>query len=139
MVEFLGTIFKKIHKCALLMLHQSCSIYSNKNFWKFEKAAVEGEFSDVVAAIADIEIDFLALTAGNVFMELRAAFLGANVVEIVDIEAFVHADAFKVFVFIIETMKYVEGNGLKWTYLAYYILHIVYSGPLVQCCLDMIL
>ena len=46
-------------------------------------------------------------------MELRAAFLGANLVEIgiVDIEAFVHADAFKIFVFIIETMKYVEG---KW-------------------------
>ena len=62
-------------------------------------------------------------------MELRAAFLGANVVEIVDIEAFVHADAFKVFVFIIETMKYVEGNGLNWTYLAYDMLHIVLSAP----------
>ena len=74
----------------------------------------DGEFSAVVAAIADIEIDFLALTAGNVFMELRAAFLGAdlNAVEIVDIEAFVHSDAFKAFVFIIETMKHVEGNGL---------------------------
>ena len=45
-------------------------------------------------------------------MELRAAFLAANVVEIVDIEAFVHADAFKAFVFIIETMKYIEGTGL---------------------------
>ena len=67
-------------------------------------------------------------------MELRAAFLGANVVEIVDIEAFVHADAFKVFVFIIETMKYVEGNGLNWTYLAYDMLHIVYRGPLLQRC-----
>ena len=74
----------------------------------------DGEFSAVVAAIADIEIDFLALTAGNVFMELRAAFLGAdlNVVEIVEIEAFVHSDAFKAFVFIVETMKHVEGNGL---------------------------
>ena len=74
----------------------------------------DGEFSAVVAAIADIEIDFLALTAGNVFMELRAAFLGAdlNAVEIVEIEAFVHSDAFKAFVFIIETMKHVEGNGL---------------------------
>ena len=79
---------------------------------KIDQALVEAEFSAVVAAIADIEIDFLALTAGNVFMELRAAFLGANVVEIVDIEAFVHADAFKAFVFIIETMKHVEGNGL---------------------------
>ena len=74
----------------------------------------DGEFSAVVAAIADIEIDFLALTAGNVFMELRAAFLGAdlNGVEIVEIEAFVHSDAFKAFVFIVETMKHVEGNGL---------------------------
>ena len=71
---------------------------------------MEAEFSAVVAAIADIEIDFFALTPGNIFMELRAIFLGANVVEIVDIEAFVHTDAFKVFVFIIETMKHVEGN-----------------------------
>lgn len=46
-------------------------------------------------------------------MELRAAFLDANVVEIVDIEAFVHTDAFKAFVFIVETMKHVEGSGLN--------------------------
>ena len=79
---------------------------------KINQALVEAEFSAVVAAIADIEIDFLALTAGNVFMELRAAFLNANVVEIADIETFVHADAFKAFVFIIETMKHIEGTGL---------------------------
>ena len=83
---------------------------------KIVLATVEAEFSAVVAAIADIEIDFLALTPGNVFMELRAAFLGANVVEIVDIEAFVYADAFKIFVFIIETMKYVEGNWFCFTF-----------------------
>ena len=56
-------------------------------------------------------------------MELRAAFLGANLVEIgiVDIEAFVHADAFKIFVFIIEIMKYVEG---KW-FLLYILIDLV--------------
>ena len=58
-------------------------------------------------------------------MDLRAAFLGANGVEIVEIEAFVHSDAFKVFVFIIETMKYVEGNGLDKTFCAYASYHII--------------
>ena len=92
------------------MLHNLCSKITSKNhILKIDQATVEAQFSAVVAAIADIEIDFLALSAGNVFMELRAVFLGANVVEIVDIEAFVHSDAFKAFVFIVETMKHVEG------------------------------
>ena len=95
-------------------MHESCSNITITNiFLKIDQATVEAQFSAVVAAIADIEIDFLALTAGNVFMELRAVFLGANVVEIVDIEAFVHSDAFKAFVFIVETMKYVEGIWFK--------------------------
>ena len=94
-------------------MHELCiNRTSKKRIQKNDQDTVAaGEFSDVVAAIADIKIDFLALTAGNVFMELRAVFLGADVAEIVDIEAFVHSDAFKAFVFIVETMKHVEG---KW-------------------------